>query len=226
LAALCGLLALGCEKVVAATSSRMDILSDDAARDPTPTIDVGAMKPIARPAQAVARPVPRGNPLWAVPLSALTVTQERPIFSASRRPPPRAVAALPVEEAAAPPPPKSAEALPPLVLLGAVVGEGDAIAILLDRTDQKVIRLREGEARAGWSLTSVQSREVTFKRGDRSEVLALQRPDAPAATAGAPGPDAAPVGPAGRLTVPMVGNTSFAPFVPRSTPKNGESDGL
>ncbi|WP_354169937.1 MULTISPECIES: hypothetical protein [unclassified Bradyrhizobium] len=113
-------------------------------------------------------------------MSALTATQERPIFSASRRPLPRVVAAMPVEEVAAPPP-KSAETLPPLVLLGAVVGEGDAIAILLDSTDQKVIHLRQGESRAGWSLSSVQSREVTIKQGDRSEVLALQRPDTPAA---------------------------------------------
>ncbi len=28
-----------------------------------------------------------GNPLWAIPLSALTETRERPLFSASRRPP-------------------------------------------------------------------------------------------------------------------------------------------
>ena len=225
LAALCGIFTLGCDKLAAATSSRMDILSDDAARDPTTTIDVGAMKPIARPAQ-VAKPAPRGNPLWSVPLSVLTATQDRPIFSASRRPPPRAVGAMPVEEVAAPPAQKSAEALPPLVLLGAVVGEGDAIAILLDRSDQKVIRLRQGESRAGWSLSSVQTREVTFKQGDRSEVLALQRPDAPVAAAGVPGPDAPPAGPAGKLTMPTASSTSFAPFIPRSTPKNGESDGL
>lgn len=206
--------------VTIAATSRTDILSDDAARNSSDTIDVGAVKPIARPVQPANKPVPRGNPLWSVPLSALTATQERPIFSATRRPPPRAVAAPPVGEAEAPPSAKPAEVPPPLVLVGAVVGEGDAIAILVDQTDQKVIRMRQGETHAGWSLSSVQAREVTFKQGDRSEVLALKRLD------GAAAPSAAPASTGGQLTTPAAGSTSFAPFVPRATPKNGESDGL
>ncbi|MBR0713044.1 hypothetical protein [Bradyrhizobium liaoningense] len=214
---------------MAATSSRIDILPDEAVRGPSETIDVGAVKPIARPAQPANRPVPRGNPLWSVPLSALTATEERPIFSASRRPPPRAVATMPVEETSAPPP-KQTDAPPPLVLVGAVVGEGDAIAILLDRTDQKVIRLRQGESRAGWSLSAVQPREVTLKQGDRSEVLALQRLDAPLAPPllppGVPAAVGSPPVESGKLVAPAAGDLSFAPFVPRSTPKNGESDGL
>lgn len=183
LAALCAVAALAAQGIAesrAATSSRMDILSDDAAGSPAESVDVGAMRPIAAPAQPVSKPVPRGNPLWAVPFSALTATQERPIFSASRRPPPRAVAASPVEEVQAPPPPKPAEAPPPLLLVGAVVGEGDAIAILVNRTDQSIVRLRQGDTLGGWSLTSVQSREVTFRRGDRSEVYLLQRKVEPA----------------------------------------------
>ena len=212
---------LGVAEISAATSSRMDILSDDAASSPAQSVDVGAVRPIARPAQATSKPAPRGNPLWSVPLSALTVTQERPIFSAMRRPPPRAVAASPVEETHVPPP-KPVDAPPPLLLVGAVVGEGDAIAIFVNRTDQKVVRLRQGESLDGWSLTSVQPREVTLKQGDRSEVLALQRPEA----AVQPGIPPAPADAGGKLTMPTTANTSFAPFVPRSVPKNGESDGL
>lgn len=212
----------------AATSSRMDILSDDAAPSAADSVDVGATRPIARPAQAVSKPIPRGNPLWSVPLSALTVTQERPIFSAMRRPPPRAVAASPAEEVNVPVPPKPVEAPPPLLLVGAVVGEGEAIAIFVNRTDQKVVRLRQGESLGGWSLTGVQPREVTLKQGDRSEVLALQRPDGTPAAPPAGAPAVAAVSPdaGGKLTMPTTADTSFAPFVPRSTPKNGESDGL
>ncbi|AWM02444.1 hypothetical protein [Bradyrhizobium amphicarpaeae] len=211
---------LGTAGTMAATSSRVDVLSDDAAGNPADSVEVGTMKPIARPArQAPGKPVPRGNPLWSVPLSALTATHERPIFSAMRRPPPRAVAVSPVEESSAPPPPRPVEAPPPLSLVGAVVGEGDAIAILVNRLDQKVVRLRQGESLAGWSLISVQPREVTFKQGERSEVLVLQRPDQ--AAAASPPADAA-----GRLTMPGPADPSFSPFVPRSTPKNGESDGL
>ena len=217
LAALC--MFLGKAGTMAATSSRVDVLSDDAADNPADSVDVGTMKPIARPApQAPGKPVPRGNPLWSVPLTALTATQERPIFSAMRRPPPRAVAASPVEKSPAPPP-RPVEAPPPLSLVGAVVGEGDAIAILVNRLDQKVVRLRQGESLAGWSLISVLPREVTFKQGERSEVLVLQRPE-PAAAASPPA-DAGD-----RLTMPGPADPSFSPFVPRSTPKNGESDGL
>ncbi|EJN12845.1 hypothetical protein PMI42_03851 [Bradyrhizobium sp. YR681] len=221
LAALCAV--LGVAAASAATSSRMDILSDDAA-GPAESVDVGAMRPIAQPAQAASKPIPRGNPLWAVPLSALTMTQERPIFSASRRPPPRAVAASPVEEVSAPPPPRPVDAPPPLLLVGAVVGEGEAIAILVNRIDQKVVRLRQGESLGGWSLTAVQPREVTLKQGDRSEVLALQRPDG--TTTASPTAATTPAESGGKLTMPTTTDTSFAPFMPRSTPKNGESDGL
>ena len=226
LAVLCAV--AGMSGISAATSSRMDILSDDAAPGAAESVDVGAVRPIAQPAQAPSKPIPRGNPLWSVPLSALTATQERPIFSAMRRPPPRAVAASPAEEVNVPAPPRLLEAPPPLLLLGAVVGEGEAIAIFVNRTDQKVVRLRQGESLGGWSLTEVQPREVTLKQGDRSEVLALQRPDGiPAGPpVGAPAIAAGPPDVGGKLTMPTTTDTSFAPFVPRSTPKNGESDGL
>jgi general secretion pathway protein N len=56
LAVLCA--ALGVAATVAATSSRMDILSDDAAGSPAESVDVGAVRPIARPEQAVSKPAP------------------------------------------------------------------------------------------------------------------------------------------------------------------------
>ncbi|MCP3477056.1 hypothetical protein NLM33_43645 [Bradyrhizobium sp. CCGUVB1N3] len=49
---------------------------------------------------------------------------------------------------------------------GAVVGEGDAVAILMDRTDQEVIRMRQGVSRFGSSLSSVQPCVVTVKQGE------------------------------------------------------------
>jgi len=201
LAVLCAL--LGVAETPAATSSRIDIMSVDAVGSPAESVDVGAVGPIARLAQASSKSVPRGNPLWSVPLSALTVTQERPIFSAMRRPPPRAVAAAPVEQVRVQAP-KPVEPLPPLMLVGAVAGEGDAIAILVNRTDQKVVRLRRGESLGGWSLTSVQSREVTLKQGDRSEVLALQRPEASAPSGRPLGVGAVPPMTGADRTIPAV----------------------
>ena len=117
----------------------------------------------------------------------------------------------------APPPQKAAEPeRPPLTLIGAVIGDSDAIAVFMDRTNQKFIRLRQGDSHAGWVLSSVLRREVTLKKADRSEVLALQRQEGPAGI-----PEVSPMpGP----VMPTAG--SYAPFTPRSTPKNGESDGL
>ena len=209
----------GAPRAIAATSSTLDILPNEGAGEAADSVDLGNVKPIAAPGRERAKPAVSGNPLWGVPLSVLTATRERPIFSASRRPPQRAVAAAPVE-ASPPPPPKAAEPdHPPLALIGAVVGEHDAITVFLDRTNQKIVRLRQGEAHSGWVLGAIQPRQVSFKKADQTEVLALKGQDA---GAGVPAAPAAP-----GLMVPAAGsNTSFAPFVPRSTPKHGESDGL
>jgi general secretion pathway protein N len=204
----------------AATSATSDILSNDRANEAADAVDIGSLKPIARPNREGDKLLPRGNPLWAVPLSVLTATQERPIFSASRRPPQRAVVAPPVDQNV-PAPQKAAEPeRPPLALIGAVVGDSDAIAVFLDRTNQKIVRLRQGEMHAGWVLSSVLAREVTLQKADQTEVLALARPDGPGGVAGAASVPA--------LAVPTSGGAdgSYAPFVPRSTPKSGESDGL
>lgn len=197
----------------AATSSTVDILSNDAA-DVRDTVDVGGVKPLATPERS--KPLPRGNPLWSVPLSALTATQERPIFSASRRAVQRAVVAPFEEQPSAPVPVKAAEPeQSPLALIGAVVGDSDAIAIFLDRSSQKIVRLRQGDSHGGWELSLVQGREVTLKKADRTEILALKSGEA-----------TAPVLPTPTAIGAGATDTTYAPFVPRSTPKNGESDGL
>jgi general secretion pathway protein N len=213
------MLALGWSQALrAATSPAPDILSDDRTPD---AVDVGRVKPLARPKAEPAKLVlPTGNPLWSVPMSALTATEARPIFSASRRPPPPAVVA-PAPELASAPPPAPAEAQhPPLALIGAVVGDGEAIAVFLDRATQNVVRLRPGESHGGWKLSGVESREVTFSKDNRSETLVLKHQEEPAA-----GPTAnAPTGVSAMVAPTTAQN--FAPFAPRHTPKNGESDGL
>jgi general secretion pathway protein N len=214
----------------AATSATLDILPSDVAGVPE-RMEIGKLKPLTEPKREVPKPAVSGNPLWSVPLSVLTVTQERPIFSASRRPPPRAVAGPRIEPVIVPVA-KPAEPEPPaLTLIGAVVGDNDAIAVFLDRTNQKTVRLRAGDTHAGWVLSSVLGREVTLKKAEQTEVLALQRRDGLVAS-GVPGV-AAGIVPAGIPGAPppvpatiSSADGSFAPFVPRSTPKNGESDGL
>ena len=210
--------------LMAATLSTPDILSNDRAGD-ADIVDIGSVKPIARPNNRdTVKPAPSGNPLWSVPLSVLSATQERPIFSASRRPPQRAVVAPSVDQVAAPPTPVAGPERPTLTLIGVVVGDSDAIAVFLDRTNQKIVRLRQGDTHAGWVLSSVQGREVTFKKAEQIETLGIQRQETPALAAGAGVPM-----PASAAAAPPVSggfDTSYAPFVPRSTPKNGESDDL
>ena len=205
--------------VWAATSATLDILSNDDPGAVPGAVDLGSHKPIPRRNPDAGKPVRSGNPLWAVPLSALTVTRERPIFSASRRPPQPAVIAPPVTQVRAPAPQPPAEPEhPPFTLVGAVVGEYEAIAVLVDRTNQQLIRMHQGDSHAGWELSEVLPREVTFKKADRTEVLVLNRLESPASVPGVP------VMPA--LVPRATGPNSYAPFVPRSTPKHGEPDGL
>jgi general secretion pathway protein N len=203
----------------AATSTTLDILPNDVAGVPE-RVEVGKLKPLAGQKREAGKLPVSGNPLWSIPLSVLTATQERPIFSASRRPPPRAVAGPRIEPVYVPPPKPAEPEHPALALIGAVVGDSDAIAVFIDRTNQRIVRLRAGDTHAGWELSSVLPREVTLKKADQTEVLALQRQEGPAGSPGTPG-----------LPPPLpaaVGGVegSYAPFVPRSTPKNGESDGL
>jgi general secretion pathway protein N len=200
------------------TSIILDTPSNEILGSPD-KVEVGSLKPLVAPKPAAAAgPAASGNPLWSVPLSVLTATQERPIFSASRRPPPRAVAGPRIEPVAAVPPPAAEIEHPPLELIGAVVGDRDAIAVFLDRASREIVRLRTGQSHSGWELSSILRREVTLRKADQVEVIALQRSDGPPAPPAIPG---YPVQPA-----PAAGGTSYAPFIPRSTPKNGESDGL
>jgi general secretion pathway protein N len=135
----------------------------------------------ASPATGV-RP-PTGNPLWAIPLRSLSATQERPIFSPTRRPPPPPVIAAPLASVVKPPPPKPPELdHPPLTLMGTVVGESEGIGIFLDQVTSNVVRMRTGEGHAGWLLRSIVGREAIFENGRRSATLTLPVPAADQAT--------------------------------------------
>lgn len=119
----------------------------------------------------------RGNPLWDVPLTALTATRQMPIFSPLRRPRPPAVQALPSIQPAAPAAIEQFRG-PPFALVGAIRGEGVGIAILLDASSKGVVRLRTGESHLGWVLQQVERREVTLEKDSVTSVLALPNPPA------------------------------------------------
>jgi len=208
-----------------------------------PTLDLQAREIAPPPVQQERRLT--GNPLWAIPLSSLSITRERPIFRQSRRPPAPAVAAAPAAEPPRQPAPPEVPQTPQLTLVGAIVGPSDGIAIFLDQANgNAVVRLRTGEEHGGWVLHSLKGREAILRKDSENVVLALPAPDSTAPPVGSdvqPGPPQMPVSPvansadpmppappassSGALIVPK-NPSDFAPYIPRSTPRNGESDGL
>jgi general secretion pathway protein N len=163
------------------------IVAAPAARAAADPIDARAdFRPPARPAASPNRPR-RGNPLWAIPLSALTATRDRPLFSASRRPP---IVADPI---VAPPPQKQGDPAPPppeqpsFTLVGTIVSPKASVAVLQGSNPDAISRLRVGEENDGWRVRGIDLRSIVVEKGAQSVKLDLPRPDGAAAVP--PGPD-------------------------------------
>ncbi|MGH6836258.1 MAG: hypothetical protein ACREC9_12065 [Methylocella sp.] len=114
---------------------------------------------------------PDGNPLWGIHIGSLSATRERPIFSASRRPPASPLAPTPVAE---PPPPQPAEPeQPPFTLVGTAIGKPQNVALILDQTKKNLVRLHVGEAASGWYLRSVDVGTMTLEKNSQTVTLDL-----------------------------------------------------
>jgi hypothetical protein len=112
----------------------------------------------------------RGNRLWSIPLASLTATRERPILSPTRRP--SSIAS----KSTSPLMPTTTQ--PQLSLVGAIAGDDEGIAILMDGFTKMIIRLKTGESYAGWTVQSVRPREVTIQKDQKTAILALPSPPA------------------------------------------------
>jgi general secretion pathway protein N len=120
----------------------------------------------------VARQTPLGgNQLWGIPIGSLSATRERPIFSASRRPPAPLLAPTPVAEAP-PPQPVELEHLP-FTLVGTAIGKPQNVALIIDQTTKNIGRLHVGEAASGWYLRSVDLRSMTLEKNSQTVTLDL-----------------------------------------------------
>ncbi len=115
----------------------------------------------------------RGNPLWTVPLSALTETRGRPLFSVSRRPPEVVKVSLPPPPPTAAPAAAAAPEAPPIALVGTIVNGTVGIALVKTSATQAVSRVRVGEETAGWTLRSVAARSIVVEKAGRSVTLDL-----------------------------------------------------
>jgi hypothetical protein len=169
---------------VAATDPLADGVAEDA-RAGSPAAPAIWTKPAA-PAQvpvvtAPAAPAPvaeralSANPLWAIPLSALSGTRDRPIFSASRRPIPPAVAPAAVPKVAAVPRPREPER-PQLSLVGTIASGDEGFGIFLEQSTKAALRLKVGDDYQGWKLRSVHGREATLEKDQQVVTLALPQP--------------------------------------------------
>jgi len=123
-----------------------------------------------------------GNPLWAIPISKLSATRDRPLFSASRRPrtPTVAAAPAPTPTMAAPPP---APEPPPFTLVGTIIGENSRIAIFFNEALKTAKGVKEGDSDSGWILRSVDPHSAILDGSGRTVTLDLPEPSAPAGPA-------------------------------------------
>lgn len=134
--------------------------------EPVTTVRVAA--PAAEPVRTLS-----ANPLWAIPLTQLSGTRDRPIFSPSRRPPPVA-AAEPV--VVRPPPRKKEIEPPPLSLVGTIASDEESFGIFIDQSTKAALRLKAGEDYQGWKLKMIRGREVTMEKDQQGAVLTLPQP--------------------------------------------------
>jgi hypothetical protein len=119
---------------------------------------------------------PRPTPFPWLTLDLLAATRDRPLFSPDRRgvePEPEVVEEEPEPE----PEPEVAEkpdAPPPQVRLAGVVISGTLrIAMLHDDVEDEVVRLREGQSFADWTLVAVAPRSVVFRHGTQEHTVVL-----------------------------------------------------
>jgi len=185
LACLCVLPALaGLAKAAIAPATSGEAIAENAFVVPSETLGrASPPEPVTPPAAAPvaappsSEPAPTSaNPLWAIPLSALTATRDRPLFSASRRPPPPAVVPVAVVPEPPPPPPPAEPEKPNLVLVGTIVGDANSFGIFIDQTSRTALRLKLGEQHEGWTLRSVQKREAMLIKDQQIAVVAMPAP--------------------------------------------------
>lgn len=124
------------------------------------------------------RPAPAANPLWAIPLRALSETRQRPLFSPSRRPPP-AVAQVRHRPPERLPPRPVPPAHPPLKLVGTIIGGAKGFGLFIDTSSKAVVRLKTGSTYRGWVLRTVRERTVVLEKNHLNQTLSLPTPAQP-----------------------------------------------
>jgi general secretion pathway protein N len=140
------------------------------------------LQPPAAPAPFIPDAPVKSNPLWSIPLSALSETRDRPLFNIARRPlPPAKVVAVSASKPSAEDKPPEFEA-PPFALMGTILTSKARVAVLLDQATSRVTQLRQRKIDSGWTALSVGLRSIVFRKGELQRTLNL------------PGPNTSPTG--------------------------------
>jgi len=115
-----------------------------------------------------------GNPLQSVPLSTLSETRSRPLFSVTRRPPPAILVSAPASTALVE---VQATEPEPFALVGTILSSNARLAVLLDRTTNRMKQLRQGKVDSGWTVLSVDPRSIVLQKGEQLRTVAFPRPN-------------------------------------------------
>ncbi len=128
----------------------------------------GGASPENRPA---ASRVERAN-FTAPRIAAFSEITERPLFREGREPPTE-----PVQT-------KSTAKISQLRLQleGVAITPAAKIALLRDITSNKMLHLATGDTHQGWELTSISDTVATFKRGEQTQELPLNKDKSPRGT--------------------------------------------
>jgi len=132
---------------------------------------------------AIAADVPTGtaapsdaafvNPLAAHPIAAFAATRERPLFSPTRRPPPRPVAADAPRPVAVPPSPAPPSAPPSMALFGTIIGLNGARALIRTGDAPKIVEVAAGDEVGGWTVNRIDKRHLVLSLGERLATFEL-----------------------------------------------------
>jgi len=158
-------------------------------------------------------------------LEDLHQTRDRPLFSPTRRPPPKVEAVQTIVPVAPPPAP----VLPPsLTLVGVIFGDDQQAVIVEEANDHKPIHLSLGDNIDGWIVISIAPRNVMFRRARRFFTLSFPAPTVASAPNAAvpPGvPNAAsPPGIPNPARPPGIPNPASPPGVPNAASPPGVPD--
>ena len=158
---------------------------------------------LGRPVPVFAPPPPEAptvgpSPAAAMPPLSVAALEERPLFTADRRPPKPASIAAPVAVSpppAPPPPPPLPEASTGLTLLGIVNAPQGRVAIIRMKARGEVVRAAEGATVDRWELKQILTDHVILAVDGTTQELGFPPPAERRAGPGAGRPTPQPVRP-------------------------------